>query len=58
VDGKVHPCSFCENIEGWEDGIDVTIPLDFIKEVWYHSKVITFRDMLIKNKRACPIYKV
>ena len=58
VDGKVHPCSFCENIEGWEDGIDVTIPLNFIKEVWYHPKVVTFRNMLIKNKRACPIYKV
>ena len=58
VEGKLYPCSFCENIKGWEDGVDMKIPLDFIKNVWNNSKVIGFRDKLIKNNRNCPIYKV
>ena len=58
VNGKIHPCSFCANIEGWEDGIDITTPLNFIKDVWYHPKVVSFRDMLLKNGRSCPVYEV
>jgi len=58
VDGKAYPCSFCENISGWEDGIDIKIPVDFLKDVWYSEKTIEFRRTLINNNRACPIYKV
>ena len=58
VEGKMSPCSFCEGIKGWEDGIDMTVPLDFIKDVWYNEKTVAFRNMLIKNKRNCPIYSI
>lgn len=58
VNGKMSPCSFCEGINGWEDGINMTEPLDFIKDVWYNEKTIAFRNMLLKNKRCCPIYTI
>jgi hypothetical protein len=58
VEGKMYPCSFCEGINTWNDGIDMTIPRDFIKDIWYNERTVAFRDMLLKNKRNCPIYTI
>ena len=63
VDGKFFPCSFSENIEGWEDGIDVLKCNDFVKDIWMHKKTIEFRNNLIKNLdcnkcRYCPFYDI
>ena len=58
VKGEFHPCSFCENEKGWEEGIDVVNCDDFIKDVWNHPRVIEFRNNLLKNNRNCPIYDI
>jgi hypothetical protein len=52
------PCSFTENTEGWEKGIDVLSCNDFVKDVWYHPRVEEFRKKLLDCKRNCPIYKI
>lgn len=57
VEGKYFPCSFCENVDGW-DGLDVISSNDFIKDIWYHPMTINFRKKLLDNKRDCPIYKI
>lgn len=63
VKGNFYPCSFCEKIEGWEEGIPVTKDIDFYKDVWFNERVIQFRKNLLENKdcngcRMCPIYNV
>jgi radical SAM protein with 4Fe4S-binding SPASM domain len=55
VEGKIHPCSFAENVE-WEKGIDLTKIKDFDKEVWNSKLMRKWRKKLLKNKRNCPIY--
>ena len=64
VDGIFFPCSFSENIEGWETGIDLSKPLkSFLEECWYHDKTVAFRNKLLNNLdcnncRQCPVYKI
>lgn len=64
VDGKFYPCSFCDKIEGWEDGIDVVSCSDYLKDIWYNDRVVAFRNKLNDNcnnchkARECPIYQV
>lgn len=63
VDGLFFPCSFSENTEGWEEGIDVVGCDDFINDVWNHEKTIAFRNKLLHNCdenkcRNCPLYNV
>lgn len=64
VNGKFYPCSFCEEIEGWKDGILITKDTDMLKDVWYNDKVVEFRNKLTNNcnnchkARECPVYKV
>lgn len=60
VDGKFHPCSFCNC-----DGIDGTKIDNFVKDVWMHPNTVAFREKLLKtterNKfgcRECPIYDI
>jgi hypothetical protein len=61
-DAKYYPCSFSECVDGWEDGIDVSIEnLDFLQDVWYSNKVKEFSNGVIncrKNCKACPIYDI
>lgn len=52
------PCSFCEKVEGWVEGIKITKDTDFIKDIWYNPKVKLFRETLMSCKRACPLYEV
>jgi len=58
--GKFIPCSFTEDEEGWEDGIDVVNCNDFLKNVWYHPKVELWRTKMIDSMkdgcRFCPTF--
>jgi len=64
VDGKYYPCSFCEGISGWEDGIDTAKCSDFLTDIWYNGRVKEFRSKLNSNcnnchkARECPVYEV
>ena len=64
VDAKYYPCSFCESINKWEEGIDVTKASNFLEEIWYNDRVKEFRDNLLSNcnnchkARECPIYEI
>lgn len=65
VHGKFYPCSFCENIENWEDGIDVLTCNDFVEDVWDNPRTEIFRQNLLDTKkenryncRNCPIYMI
>ena len=62
---ELYPCSFTEGwVEGgWETGIDVLAADDFVKDVWFHPRVVEFRKSLIKNTddlgcRNCPAFVV
>ncbi len=57
VYGNYHHCSFCEHKEGLES-IDLNKEKDFINKVWKGKEVSNFREMLLKNQRACPVYEV
>lgn len=65
VTGEFYPCSFCENIGGWEQGIDVLNCKDFVKDVWNNERTEKFRNKLLDTKkeneyncRNCPIYEI
>jgi hypothetical protein len=61
-DGFAFPCSFCENMLGWETGIDLFKIKDFVKEVWHHERVESWRKALIATMKngcaCCPIYNL
>lgn len=52
VDGKFFPCSFTEGEDDW-DGIDMTKIDNFIKEVWNNSKVVEYRNKILKCRKQC-----
>ena len=54
VDGRVFPCSFSER----GDGIDVTKPVDFVKDVWFADSTVAFREKLLAGCRKCPVYNL
>ena len=56
--GEYFPCSFAEGTKGWETGIDVINCKDFVQDVWYHPRTCNFRELLLMNRRHCPIYNV
>jgi MoaA/NifB/PqqE/SkfB family radical SAM enzyme len=58
VDAEGFPCSFIEGTKGWETGLDILGCKSFVDDVWNHSRLIEFRDTLLKNCRNCPIYNV
>lgn len=58
VDGNYYPCSFCENIEGWEEGLSVLDCNDFLQDIWLNEKTLNFKDKLLSCNRDCPIYKI
>jgi hypothetical protein len=58
VHGKFYPCSFCEKIKGWEEGLDVVNCKDFLTDIWGNDKTIAFRENLLKCGRSCPVYKI
>ena len=52
VYGMAHPCSFATH----SGGIDMTVPISFIRDVWESKIFGSFRRALLHNRRACPIY--
>jgi radical SAM protein with 4Fe4S-binding SPASM domain len=63
VNGKYYPCSFCEGINEWGNGINVIKSQNFLKEVWMNKKTKEFREKMLKciykNKcRKCVMYEV
>ena len=57
VYGKFSPCSFNENEKKWEDGgISILETDDFVKDIWYHSRIGEWRETLLKNERMCPTF--
>jgi len=60
VDGKVFPCSFTEGGK-WgskPQGINLLSVGDFVEDVWNHVAIEDWRDALLHNKRACPVYRI
>ena len=58
VHGKFYPCSFCEKIKGWEEGLDVVNCTDFLTDIWGNAKTVAFRENLLKCGRSCPVYNI
>jgi len=58
VDGKYYPCSFCEGIGDWGEGIDVVTCSNFLNDIWNSEKTKKFRENLLKNGRKCPMFEV
>lgn len=61
-EGRAFSCSFCENEKNddinWSEGIDMYKVNDFVQDVWNHPKTKHFREVLLKNGRKCPMYKL
>jgi hypothetical protein len=56
--GVYFPCSFCEEMGEWKDGVDILNCVDFVKDIWNNECLITFRNNLLKNGRKCPMYDI
>lgn len=56
VKGDFYPCSFCEKVDGWEEGLSVVDCENFLEDIWNHEKTEKFRNNLLRNDRNCPIY--
>ena len=56
--GEFYACSFCENEGMWKNGIDVLKAGNFEKDVWNADKTKQFREMLLKNERKCPMFRL
>lgn len=59
--GEYFPCSFTEGTPGWESGINVLDCKDsaeFVEKVWNNPRTEEFRQKLLNNHRACPIYEI
>ena len=65
VDGLFYPCSFVEDENGWEQGLELKD--NFLKDIWYHERMVEWRNELLNttencdcqfksNCRTCPIY--
>ena len=66
--GVFFPCSFSEEVIGWETGLNVLTCSDFLKDVWHHPSIKEFRKNLEQSSsgcadclsqkicRSCPIY--
>lgn len=54
--GKFFVCSFAEDEDEWEVGLDVLSCDDFLKDIWHHPRLETWRERLLSKNRACPIY--
>jgi MoaA/NifB/PqqE/SkfB family radical SAM enzyme len=57
VDGDFFACSFCEGEAGWVDGISVFDYEDFT-DLWRLPRLDRWRQTLLDNKRACPMYRL
>lgn len=51
--GDFFPCSFAEGENNWENGISVLDCDDFLKDVWYNSRISEWRNKLLKSSQGC-----
>jgi hypothetical protein len=51
--GIGYPCSFLEEVGDWKTGIDVLKCNDFIKDVWYNEKTVSYRNKLLASSKQC-----
>lgn len=56
--GNFYVCSFAEGEDDWQEGLDVLDCNDFLKDIWYHPRLIKWRERLLSRKRSCPIYNL
>jgi MoaA/NifB/PqqE/SkfB family radical SAM enzyme len=56
--GKFFVCSFAEEEDQWQEGIEVLNCDDFLKDVWMNPRLVAWRERLLENKRECPIYNL
>jgi hypothetical protein len=67
VKGEYFPCSFMEGVGEWKSGIDGIYIKDFIGEVWFNEKLVSWREKLLSSSkkcncnlkkfcRSCPVY--
>jgi MoaA/NifB/PqqE/SkfB family radical SAM enzyme len=57
VDGDFFACSFCEGETGWTEGISVFDHDNFV-DLWRLPKLDEWRETLLANNRACPMYQL
>ena len=57
VDGDFFACSFCEGEAGWTEGISV-FDYDNFVDLWRLPRLDQWRETLLANKRACPMYQL
>ena len=65
VRGRMHPCSFLEDIDS---GVDVANCEDFMRDVWFGSHACAFREKLLRTAkedsclvagcRQCPVFDI
>lgn len=58
VEGEFFPCSFVEGTEDWEQGLSVLNCDNFLKDIWFHPRVIEWRKVLLNNCRNCPVFEI
>ena len=60
--GVHYPCSFCEGVNEWSEGIDILNCNDFMEDVWNNEKLIKFRNNLADRKNNknyhCPMFDI
>jgi radical SAM protein with 4Fe4S-binding SPASM domain len=54
VYGRVWPCSFCEDMDGF-DPIDITKVDNFINDVWFSKQMNTWRKKLLQSSSGCNV---
>lgn len=54
--GQFFVCSFAEGEDMWIEGIDVLGCDNFLMDVWQHPRLQEWRQLLLGNRRECPIY--
>lgn len=63
AEGQMFPCSFIEGEKGWEEGIDLTVPVDFQKIWGKNSRVLDWRNAAVKcieenGCNECPVFEI
>lgn len=53
IHGKAYPCSFTAGNPGWENGLNIVTCSDFIKDIWFNPKLVSWRNQLLNSTRNC-----
>lgn len=69
VNGNVFPCSFAEGEKDWKTGFAINKNTNFIDDIWFNPRAISWRNRLIDSSkncdcvfnglcRSCPVFKI